>query len=1160
MTMKTRATGKMVSPGFKGDMMFHRAKSNAISKLRELCQLFLLVFALAAAANAQPTFTKVFAPSTIGPGSVSMLTFTIDNTASGSPVTDLAFTDVLPTVPGDVDISDPAIASTDCPGGAVTAPAGGGTISFTDGKLGAGESCTVMVQVTASTPGLHPNTSGDLTSSAGNSGTATDDLTVATTLPGFSKSFAPSSVSLGGRSTLTFTIDNTLNASRVGNLDFVDTFPVGMAVADPPNAFTDCVSASVPDTTITAVPGTNVVSLNADGSNLFPGFEVLPIGATCTVTVDVIGSGAGVLDNLSGELLADFVASGKAAATLTVTQTTLSLIKSFTDDPVPPGGTAELEFKIENFDRLDSATGVGFDDVLVGVLPGLEFDSLLANDCGGSVSGVGTTTIGFSGGSLAPETACTIRVSLTVPPGAAPGAYTNTTTPVTGTIGGSPVTGNMASETLFVEPIPLLTKEFLDAMTLLPDPVVNPGGDVVLRFTINNTSTTSGATDVAFVDELTTFLPFPLSVTLPPTPNPPCGAGSALGFVFPDVDRQGLSLTAGTLAAAGMPGDSCAFDVTITLPAGLAPGNFVNTTEEITATVDGATRTGRPASDNLVVLAAPSLQKSFTDDPVAPGGTVTMEFTLTHSLNLTGPATDITFTDDLAAAAFMLPGATANLPSSPDPPCGVGSTLVGTMGDTLLTLSGGTLTNPGDSCTFSVTLNVPAGAAAGSHTNTTSLVSATVEGVTATSQEASDVLDVSGLIFTKQFLTNPIIPGDTTTLRFTIDNVHPTDDATIIFFVDNLQANLTGLAATGPPSMDTCGGALSGTTSLTYVGGGVMSGTSCTIEVPVLVPPGAADGNYLNVSSSLSTSLGTINPATDSLTVSSNLLFLTKEFTDDPILPGGTGTLEFTLTNLDGFQGASGIDFSDDLDATLSGLEWTASLFNDCGGTAGGFGPTFAYTGGTLGMGGSCTIRITISDTLTSPPGAYPNTTSGVTGTIAGFPVVGDPASDDLNIGALSFSKSFSADPEPGDTVTLTFSINNASGVVQSDLGFTDDLDAVLTNLAPVLPLPTDPCGLGSSITVSAAPATLALTAGTVAAGGSCTVMVDVVVPAGTSLGSYPNTTSDLQQLVVPIGGVPVAPPATAALVVTTIITNAATATALGAMPATDTTIDTVQP
>ena len=1038
-------------------------------------------FGLSAAAIAQPTLSKVFTPNTIGPGNVSTITFTITN-GSAAPVTDLAFTDVLPTVPGDMDIATPSNASTTCDvaGGGIglTAPDGGATVTFSDGEVGGFESCTVTVDVTAATPGFHTNPAVTLDSSAGSSASLPIDLEVVTTLPGFSKSFAPGSVPLGIRSTLTFTIDNGVNANPVPSLDFTDNLPTGMIVADPPNASTDCISAGLLDTTLTAVAGSSVITLDANGSILFPGLEVLPIGATCTVTVDVEANGVGNLANVTNDLLADFTSAGKASDFLEVTVTPLAFTKSFTDDPTPPGSNVTLEFRIDNFDRIHPATGVAFTDdltTLVPALAGLTFDSLLSNDCGGMISGVGGTTIGLSGGTVAPETFCTIRTSLTVPAGGVPGTYTNTTSSITATVDGSPVVGNMASEHLFVEPVPLLTKEFLKDGTLDPDPVINPGDDVVLRFTITNTSTTSMATDITFSDELTDggpltgFLPFPLTVVLPPTP---CGVGSSLGFVFPDSDRQAIELTGGTLDPAPGAGSTCTFDLTVSVPADLGPAIYSNTTGQITATVDGATRVGDPASDTLTLISAPGLIKEFTDDPVPPGNTVTLDFTLIYPADASGDATAISFTDNLAPvlASLVATGLPLTEACDPDGPGGNPGTgtLSGSAGDTLLTFMDGTL-SPGESCTISVPLDVPGGAAPGTYANTTSGVSATVEGLPTTSHPGVDDLKVAGLVFTKEFLGDPVIAGDTVTLRFTIDNIHPTDDATISFFTDTLTANLPGLAATGPPSVNTCGGTLSGTTSLVYVGGSVLSGAMCTVEVEVLVPAGAADGGYLNITSNLSAVQGgsvTIDPATDTLKVDSDLLHLTKEFTDDPVAPGDSVTLEFTLTNLDATQPASDIDFSDDLEAALTGLTYDSLLLNDCGAMVAGLtSDTITVTGGSLAAGGSCTIRTSLSVPGGAAAGIYPNTTSAVTGMNSGFAVSGATATDDLEvIQLLEFSKAFDGPTTATGMATLTFTITNPGSDAAADIFFSDDLDAVISGLIATS-LPALPCGPGSAIT-----------------------------------------------------------------------------------------------
>ena len=105
----------------------------------------------------------------------STLTFTIDNTASALVASSLDFTDSLPT---GVEVATPSGAATDCTGGTLTAADASSTISYTGGSVADGASCTITVDVTSTELGTHTNTTGDLTSSSGNSSTATDDLTV----------------------------------------------------------------------------------------------------------------------------------------------------------------------------------------------------------------------------------------------------------------------------------------------------------------------------------------------------------------------------------------------------------------------------------------------------------------------------------------------------------------------------------------------------------------------------------------------------------------------------------------------------------------------------------------------------------------------------------------------------------------------------------------------------------------------------------------------------------------------------------------------------------------------------------------------------------------------------------------------------------------------
>jgi len=1060
-----------------------------------LLLLLMLAFVAGSAAAQVPSFSKTFVPSTIGPGSVSTLRFDITN-GSSSPVRNLAFTD---TLPAGMTIASPAQATATCVA-TVSAPDGGNTISFSSDGLGGSSGCTITVDVTGSTAGTYTNVSGDLTSDAGNSGSATATLTVADDRPGFTKAFSPSSVSFGGRSTLTFTIDNTANANAAYNMSFSDSLPSGMVVASPANATTTC-SNSV----LSATAGGDTITLGFAGFNL----SSVSAGGSCTVSVDVLGNAVGPLGNTSGELstspqFGGFRSSGKAAAVLNVTADRLSLIKSFTDDPVPPGSTVTLAFTLYNLDRSSSASSIAFTDDLDATLSGLTAISTpVSNPCGAGSSLSGTSVLSLTGASLGPADSCTFSVTLQVPAGASAGNYSNTTSQVTGDLGGRPVTGSAASDILAVSAVPTLTKTFLD------NPV-GAGDSTTLELTITNTSQTFPATDISFVDEFDINLP-----TASATPGSDfCGVGSTATYT-PLTNPTGFDATPARLQVSNAslePGESCTFSITLDVSVGAPTGTYTNTTSDVTATVNGETVTGSPASDDLQVVSAPQLTKEFIDDPATPGGTVTLQFTLTHDENAPGDATSIAFTDDLDATLSGL--VATGLPQSDV--CGVGSQLSGTS---TLSFTGGSLA-PGASCTFNVSLQVPAAATPGSYTNTTSTVVADVLGVTAMKTAATDDLKIAGLTLTKEFTDDPVLPGGTVTLHFTIDNINPTADATDIYFTDRLGDALSGLVATGLPANDVCGtgsslSSISGGSQLIFQGGNLTPGTSCSFDVSLDVPVSAEDGTYVNRTTDFRATVDgntvLFDNATDVLTVDSNYLALTKEFIDDPAAPGGTVTLELSVTNLSSTDSVADIAFTDDLDAALSGLVSASGTLSDvCGvGSQVSGTSTLSLTGGTLPAGGSCVFDVTLNVPSSVDLGQqYVNTTSSVTGTIGGASVYGTPASDTLQIDFITFTKSFGGDTSPGGTVTLTFHIENLDPDDPiSGLRFTDDLDAVIPGLSAI-GLPQDGvCGEGSSLDGTTF---LSLSQGSLLPGGSCTFSVTLQVPGSASGGTFVNTTSDL--------------------------------------------------
>ena len=293
---------------------------------RVLAHLIFAACLVETSALAQVSFSSDFQPSTIGPGSISTLTFTITN-PTATPVMDLAFSNTLPS---GVTIATPAKATTTCVNALISAADGGLSFSMFGGRVGALSACTVRVDVTSAAPATYNNQSGDLTHSEGNSGPTTALLTVDANRPGFTKSFAPTTIRPGGVSTLTFTV---IDPGTTGffNFDFSDPLPLGMVVSASPDASTDCENANFAPT-----PGASSLSFSA--------FNTTP-GLTCFVSVDVTTTAAGTFGNTSNALNSSARGNGgKAGAVLQVELR--NVLKRFVDDPAPPGGTVTVEYTL----------------------------------------------------------------------------------------------------------------------------------------------------------------------------------------------------------------------------------------------------------------------------------------------------------------------------------------------------------------------------------------------------------------------------------------------------------------------------------------------------------------------------------------------------------------------------------------------------------------------------------------------------------------------------------------------------------------------------------------------------------------------------------------------------------------------------------------------
>ena len=221
-----------------------------------------------------PTIAKAFAPITIPAGGTSTITFTLTN-PNAALLTVANFTDTYPA--GMVNTTGLVVGGT-CASVTYTAAAGGSSFDLDTANIPASGSCTVTVDVTATATGV--NTTSVLgTNEAPNSAAGGSDTLTVNSLPSITKSFAPSTITSGGTSTITFTLTNP-TAGLLTGANFTDTYPATMV-----NTTGLVVGGTCANVTHTAVAGGSTFNLTAGD---------IPASGSCTVTVDVTATATGV--------------------------------------------------------------------------------------------------------------------------------------------------------------------------------------------------------------------------------------------------------------------------------------------------------------------------------------------------------------------------------------------------------------------------------------------------------------------------------------------------------------------------------------------------------------------------------------------------------------------------------------------------------------------------------------------------------------------------------------------------------------------------------------------------------------------------------------------------------------------------------------------------
>ncbi|MBK7660968.1 MAG: DUF11 domain-containing protein [Betaproteobacteria bacterium] len=926
-------------------------------------------------------------------------------------------------------------------GGALNA--GDPGIRLTGGTIAAGGSCTITVNVTASTAGTYTNTlaAGAVTTTNGgaNASPANATLTVLAR-PTVAKSFGVPAIAIGGSTTLTVTVTNA-NASALAGLAFTDTFPVV------PGAMTlfDTVTANTCGGTLQDAGGG---ALNAGDTGIRITGGTVPANGSCAVTVNVTAATVGSHTNTIPAGGVTTTNGGASAALASANLAVLSapaVAKAFAPVRIFPDGTSVLTVTLTN-PNATAVTGVAFTDTHPAGVVNDHTAPAPANTCGGTLTAAASaTSFSLAGGTIPANGSCTVTVTVT---SNQVGVFTNSTGPVTTANAG---TAAAASAQLTV------VGEIGGSKVFSPATIAS-GGTTTLTITLQNPNATTAITGIAFADTY----PAGLANTAAPALANTCG-----GTATAAASGTSLALTGGTLPASG----SCTITVQVT---SATPGSLINSSGAITAANAPANAGG--LSGTLVVLARPTVAKSFGAATIAPGGSTTLAVTVTNANAV--PLTGVDFTDTFPVA----PGAMTLFDG------GATNTCAGTLadagggalgaGDAGIRLTGGTVPANG-SC--AITVNVTA-TTPGAYTNTIAAGGLTSTNGGASTAPASGSLTVlSTPTDAKAFSPATVGIGQATTLTITLTNANATA-VTGTAFTDAYPANLATSAT--PALGNSCGGtasAAAGGNSLTLTGGTIPANGSCAVTVSVTA---SASGSLLNSTGPIATvNAGNGAAATATLTVLAAPT-VAKAFSPASVGQGQASTLTITLTNPNG-QAVTGAAFTD---TYPGGLVNTAAptISNSCGGTASGpgGGGTLSLTGGTLPANGSCAVSVTVS---AAAAGAYLNSTGPVTTTNAG---TGSAANATLTVLApLGAAKSFApAQLGTGANSTLTLQFTNANATAVTGLAFTDTYPSGLVNAAT--PAATSSCG--GTVTAAAGGTTLGLSGATVAAGGTCSVTVAV--------------------------------------------------------------------
>ncbi|HSB09838.1 MAG TPA: HYR domain-containing protein [Blastocatellia bacterium] len=799
-----------------------------------------------------PTITKAFGVSSIQVGQTASLQFTITNPNTGLDLTGIAFTDTLPA-----GLTVASGSTTTC-GGTLTTTAPS-TIAFTGGTLAASGSCNFTVTVTGESAGVKNNTTGAISSNESGAGATSNTATLTVVgSAGITKAFGAPTIPLNGTTTLTFTVTNSNTTTTLTGVSFTDSLPAGLQVASTPNASSSCGGTFAPaagDTTLSFSGGTIAAS------------------GTCTISVDITGTTAGVKNNTTGNVSSNEGGTGGTASASITVVAPPTISKSFDPTTIALNGTSTLTFTITNPNATVALTGVAFSDTLPA---GLTVPDSSTTVCGGTLTTTNATgLIALSGATIAASGTCTFSVNVT---GTTGGVKNNTTGAVTSTNGG---TGGTASASISV-----LSADLAVTKSDSPDPVI-AGNNITytINFTNNGPSDAQTVTLTDAVPANTTFV----SATVT--------TGTGWSTSAPAVGGTGNVVFSKATVASG---EAAVFTMVVHVNTNTANG------ATITNSATAASATSDPTPGNNTGTATTTVQtqadlavtKTDSPDPVVAGNNLTYAINFTNN----GPsdAQSVSVTDAVPANTTFV-SATVTTGSG----WSVSAPAVGGTGNVVF--SKATVTG-GETAVFTIVVNVNLNTPNNTTiTNSAIAASSTTDPTPGnnTGTTTTTVISEADLAVTKSAAPDPACVGAnlTYTIGFVNNGPGPGVNTTV---TDAVPANTTFISAmvTSGMGWTIMSPPVGGTGNVVFSKASTAIGEMATFQIVVSVNAGTLHGtvisNTVTAASSLpdptpgnnsATTMTTVDPTAPTIVCPSNVTGVTNQ---NVCQQGGCATVNYT--------------------------------------------------------------------------------------------------------------------------------------------------------------------------------------------------------------------------------------------------------------------------